>query len=190
MSQAVREHDDSPEVAALRKMFRGGVLTDEERALLARVSLKPSGSSEPLTEEQNRSVVVRARPRGRMKVRWWPRAALALLNLSPAVAVQIDRAGSVQSSSPLLSSGAIARVHRQAPPLPRPHHRSPVCPRRCLRPYHLPAGPPRGIPDRPLSNPRVERCLMPRASAGTVRRNSTRVGARCSDRRRRRESGR
>jgi hypothetical protein len=52
MSQAAREHDDSPEVAALRKMIRCGVLTDEERALLARVSRKPSGSSEPLTEEQ------------------------------------------------------------------------------------------------------------------------------------------
>jgi hypothetical protein len=52
MSQAAREHDDSPEVAALRKMIRSGVLTDEERALLARVSRKPSGSREALTEEQ------------------------------------------------------------------------------------------------------------------------------------------
>jgi hypothetical protein len=52
MRQAPREHEDSPEVAALRKMLRGGGLTDEERALLARVSRKPSGSGESLTEEQ------------------------------------------------------------------------------------------------------------------------------------------
>jgi hypothetical protein len=52
MSQAAREHDDSPEVAALRKMIRGGALTDEERALLARLSRKPTAGGEPLTEEQ------------------------------------------------------------------------------------------------------------------------------------------
>jgi hypothetical protein len=51
MSQPAREHNDSPEVAALRKMIRGGALTDEERALLARVSRKPTGGSDPLTEE-------------------------------------------------------------------------------------------------------------------------------------------
>jgi hypothetical protein len=27
-----------------------------------------------------------------MKIRWWPRAALALLNLPPPIAFQIDRA--------------------------------------------------------------------------------------------------
>jgi hypothetical protein len=52
MSQAARERDDSPEVAALRKMIRGDVLTDEERVLLARVSRKPNGSGEPLTQDQ------------------------------------------------------------------------------------------------------------------------------------------
>jgi hypothetical protein len=52
MSQAARDRDDSPEVAALRKMIRGDALTDEERALLARVSRKPPGSGEPLSQEQ------------------------------------------------------------------------------------------------------------------------------------------
>jgi hypothetical protein len=33
-------------------MIRGDALTDDERALLARVSRKPSGSGEPLTQEQ------------------------------------------------------------------------------------------------------------------------------------------
>ncbi len=52
MSQPARQPDDSPEVAALRKKIRGEALTDEERALLARVSRKPSGSGESLTQEQ------------------------------------------------------------------------------------------------------------------------------------------
>ena len=52
MSQAAREHEDPPEVAALRKMIRGGALTAEERALLDRVSRKPTDSGEPLTQEQ------------------------------------------------------------------------------------------------------------------------------------------
>jgi hypothetical protein len=65
MSQAAREHDDSPEVAALRKMIRGDVLSDEERALLARVSRNPSGSGEPLTQEQLETLLLeRAREGG------------------------------------------------------------------------------------------------------------------------------
>ncbi len=52
MSQPARRHDDSPEVAALRKKIRGEALADEERALLALVSRKPSGSAESLTQEQ------------------------------------------------------------------------------------------------------------------------------------------
>jgi hypothetical protein len=52
MSQPARDHDDSPEVAALRKKIRGEALTDEERALLASLSRRPSGSGEPLTQEQ------------------------------------------------------------------------------------------------------------------------------------------
>ncbi len=65
MSQAAREHDDSPEVAALRKMIRGGTPTDEERALLDRVSRKPTGSGEPLTQEQIEALLsARARTDG------------------------------------------------------------------------------------------------------------------------------
>jgi hypothetical protein len=52
MSQAVHDHDDSPEVGALRKVIRGETLTADERALLARLSRKPTGGTEPLTEEQ------------------------------------------------------------------------------------------------------------------------------------------
>jgi hypothetical protein len=52
MSDAAREHNDSPEVAALRKMIRGDALSDEERMILARVSRKPDGGGEPLTQEQ------------------------------------------------------------------------------------------------------------------------------------------
>jgi hypothetical protein len=52
MSQAVRERDDSPEVAALRKKIRGEALSDEELALLARVSRKPTVGGAPLTQEQ------------------------------------------------------------------------------------------------------------------------------------------
>jgi len=52
MSEPAREHNDSPEVAALRKMIRGGALSDDERALLARVSRRPTSSGDPLTEEQ------------------------------------------------------------------------------------------------------------------------------------------
>jgi hypothetical protein len=52
MSHPPRRHDDSPEVAALRKKIRGEALTEEERALLASVSRKPSASGDALTQEQ------------------------------------------------------------------------------------------------------------------------------------------
>jgi hypothetical protein len=41
---------DSPEVAALRKKIRGEVLTNEEQALLATATRKPSGPTVPHVE--------------------------------------------------------------------------------------------------------------------------------------------
>jgi hypothetical protein len=40
---AAPKHDDSPEVAALRKKARGQPLSDAERALLANATRKPAG---------------------------------------------------------------------------------------------------------------------------------------------------
>jgi hypothetical protein len=47
MSQAARASDESPAVAALRKLARGEPLTEAERALLDRATRKPSGPGTP-----------------------------------------------------------------------------------------------------------------------------------------------
>jgi hypothetical protein len=50
----------SAEVAALRKKIRGEPLTDEETALLARASRKPSGPGTPITGEQMTALLERS----------------------------------------------------------------------------------------------------------------------------------
>jgi hypothetical protein len=44
MAQGARRQDDSPEVLALRKKIRGEALTEEERAILASATRKPTGT--------------------------------------------------------------------------------------------------------------------------------------------------
>jgi hypothetical protein len=64
MSQAAHQHNDSPEVAALRKKIRGEPLTDDERQLLARQSREPTGASEAITQEQLSALLAERMRRG------------------------------------------------------------------------------------------------------------------------------
>ncbi|HEV3189363.1 MAG TPA: hypothetical protein VGY54_02640 [Polyangiaceae bacterium] len=64
MSQPARQHDDSPEVAALRKKIQGVPLTDDEKQLLARISRKPSGAGESITQEQLSALLAERSRRG------------------------------------------------------------------------------------------------------------------------------
>ena len=50
MAEPARKHDDSPEVAALRKKLRGETLTAAEEALLAQRYRKPEGPTTPHEE--------------------------------------------------------------------------------------------------------------------------------------------
>jgi len=63
-SEPARKHEDSPEVAALRKKIRGEPLTEIERAILEATYRTPSGPGTPISQEQMTALLAERARRG------------------------------------------------------------------------------------------------------------------------------
>jgi len=66
LGERIPHHEDTPEVAAIRKKARGETLTAAEEAVLARVSRRPPGDPRPSISQDQ--LMVRLEERKRLGV--------------------------------------------------------------------------------------------------------------------------